>query len=96
MPDLLHTLHEQDLGFLKIIAAAWGLELQAPDAETALPLLVAGMSNRLLAREIIETLPDAARQAIYALLNNQGQLSLVVVLPPLWRSAQPGCRKTRP
>ena len=33
------------------------------------------MSNRLLAQEIIETLPDAARQAIFALLNNQGQLS---------------------
>jgi len=75
MPDLIHTLHEQDLGFLKIIAEAWGLELQAPDAETALPLLVAGMSNRLLAQEIIETLPDAARQAVHALLNNQGQLS---------------------
>ena len=75
MPDLFHTLHEQDLGFLEIVAAAWGLELQAPDAETALPILVAGMSNRLLAQEIIETLPDAARQAMYALLNNQGQIS---------------------
>ena len=75
MPDLFHTLHEQDLGFLEIVAAAWGLELQAPDAETALPILVAGMSNRLLAQEIIETLPDAARQAMYTLLNNQGQLS---------------------
>ena len=75
MPDLFHTLLGQDLGFLKIVAAAWGLELQAPDAETALPILVTGMSNRLLAHEIIETLPDAARQAMYALLNNQGQLS---------------------
>ncbi|MDX9863366.1 MAG: hypothetical protein RBT34_01030, partial [Anaerolineaceae bacterium] len=75
MPDLFHTLHERDLGFLKIIAAAWGLEIEAPDAETALPLLVTGMSNRLLAQEIIETLPDAARQAVHALLNNEGQLS---------------------
>ena len=75
MPDLFHTLHEQDLGFLKIIAEAWGLELQAPDADAALPLLIAGMSNRLLAQEIIDTLPDAARQAVHALLNNQGQLS---------------------
>jgi Helicase conserved C-terminal domain len=75
MPDILHTLHEHDLGFLKIIAEAWGLELQAPDAETALPLLIAGMSNRLLAQEIIETLPDAAHQAVHALLNNEGRLS---------------------
>ncbi len=75
MPDLFHTLYGQDLGFLKIIATAWGLEIEAPDADTALPILVAGMSNRLLAQEIIETLPDAARQAVYALLNNQGQLS---------------------
>ena len=75
MPDLFHTLHEYDLGFLKMIASAWGMELDAPDAETALPVLVAAMSNRLLAQEIIETLPDAARQAVHALLNNQGQLS---------------------
>jgi len=75
MPDLIHTLSEQDLGFLKMIAAAWGLELNAPDANAALPILIAGMSNRLLTQEIIETLPDAARQAVYALLNNDGRLS---------------------
>ena len=75
MPDLYHTLHEQDLGFLKIIAEAWGLELDAPNADAALPLLVAGMSNHLLTQEIIETLPDTARQAVHALLNNEGRLS---------------------
>lgn len=75
MPDLFHTLHGHDLGFLKIIAGAWGLELQAPDADTALPILIAGMSNRLLAQEIIETLPNPARQAVHSLLDNEGQLS---------------------
>ena len=75
MPDLLHTLQGHDLGFLKIVAEAWGLELTAPDVHTALPLLVNGMSNRLLAEEIIDTLPDPARQALREMLKQEGKIS---------------------
>jgi hypothetical protein len=75
MPDLMHTLQGHDLGFLKIVAEAWGLDLQAPDVHAALPLLVGGMSNRLLAEEIIDSLPAPARQALRELLKNEGLLS---------------------
>lgn len=75
MPDLFHTLQGHDLGFLKIVAEAWGLEMHAPDVHTALPMLVTSLTNRLLAQEIIESLPEEARQALRELLENEGRLS---------------------
>jgi hypothetical protein len=75
MPDLLHTLQGNDLGFLRMIANAWGIELNAPDAYTALPLLVKAINSRVLIHEIVETLPTEAQSALQALLENEGKLS---------------------
>jgi hypothetical protein len=74
MPDLAHTLQGNDLGFLKMVASAWGIELNSPDAYTALPVLVSAMQNRRLASEVIETLPAAPRNALKALIENDGAL----------------------
>ncbi|MDR3577989.1 MAG: helicase-associated domain-containing protein [Anaerolineaceae bacterium] len=75
MPDLAHALQGNDLGFLRIIANAWGIELNAPDAYTALPVLVSGICNQILMNEIVEALPDPARRALLALLDNEGRMS---------------------
>ena len=74
MPDLSHTLQGNDLGFLRMVAGVWGIELNSPDAYTALPVLVSAMKNRRLAGEVIESLPAAARSALQALLENEGAL----------------------
>jgi hypothetical protein len=74
MPDLSHTLQGNDLGFLRMVAGAWGIELNSPDAYIALPVLVNGMQNRRLAGEVIESLPDGARSALKALIENEGIL----------------------
>jgi hypothetical protein len=75
MPDLSQALQGHDLGFLKIVAGAWGVELTAPDAATALPILSRALLERPLVQEVLETLPPEARQALQALMEHDGQLS---------------------
>lgn len=72
MPTLLNTLSGQDLGFLKIVANGWGLEINAPDAHTARSLLIDSMDHIELIREIIETLPMDAKIAIQAIYEHDG------------------------
>ena len=72
MPDLQLTLQGNDLGFFKMVAGAWGIDLVAPDVHTALPLLVNALLNRSLVSEIIESLPAEARQALEAVQQNDG------------------------
>ena len=74
MPDLTHTLQGSDLGFLRIVANAWGIELNAPDAYSALPALVDAIRSRQLVLEVVEGLPTEARGAIQDLLDSEGRL----------------------
>lgn len=78
MPGLLHTLQGNDLSFLRMVANAWGVELNAPDAYTAVPLLVIAISDPQLVLEVAETLPVEAHQALETLLENEGRLSWAV------------------
>lgn len=74
MPDLEHTLQGHDLGFLKIVAEAWGVELTAPDAPTALPILLEAILNRQTVAEMVESLPESAQKALSVLLENDGRM----------------------
>jgi hypothetical protein len=74
MPDLLHTLTGHDLGFLKIVASNWRIELNAPDAATGLPILTAAMLSRPVISETLEELPEQAREALQVLIENEGRL----------------------
>lgn len=74
MPDLMRTLQGHDLGFLKIVASLWGLDIHAPDAAAALPELMRGMCDAALAAELIETLPLSARSALQALMRQDGAI----------------------
>jgi hypothetical protein len=74
MPDLEHTLQGHDLGFLKIVAGTWGIELNAPDTVTALPILVEGVLENADFAEIIEALPQDAKNVLQALLRNDGHM----------------------
>lgn len=75
MPDLLHTLQGNDLTFLRLVAGSWGIDLTAPDAYTALPVLVDKIFEPGLIHEVIEALPVEARAALQDLLENEGRLS---------------------
>ncbi|MHB0964923.1 MAG: helicase-associated domain-containing protein [Bellilinea sp.] len=75
LPDLLHSLHGRDLGFLKIIAGLWRIELDVPNVRAALPMLTRAMLDPELANEIIGALPIAAQDALIALAEQDGLLS---------------------
>jgi hypothetical protein len=74
MPTLAQSLHSHDLGYLRILAEHWGLELAAPDAHTALPILTAALLDRELVAEIVAALSDEAQSALAALNANNGRL----------------------
>lgn len=74
MPDLEHTLQGHDLGFLKILAGAWGIELNARDTVTALPVITSGILEHAEFAEVIEALPQDARNVLQALLQNEGRM----------------------
>lgn len=74
MPDLMHRLQTQDLGFLEIVAELWGVELKAADARSALRPLTRALLDPGLLIEIVDALPAQARQALDALILNEGWL----------------------
>ena len=71
MPDLIHSLQSSDLGQLRIIASFWGLELASPDPRQAVQELSAAMLDSQLVLEIIESLPDDAKESLEALLQEK-------------------------
>jgi len=68
-------LQDYDLSLLHMIAQSWGVELKAPDARTAVPLLVSTILDAELVEEVLETLPADAVEALQGLLDNDGFLS---------------------
>ena len=75
MPDLIHSLQGRDLGHLRVVASLWGIELNAPDGHTALPLLVKAMLDRRLMLEIVESLPAEAQTCLKTILAHEGRLT---------------------
>lgn len=74
MPDLFHSLQGRDLGFLRIIADLWGVEMNAPDARVALPQVVAALLERPLVEEVVGSLSPEAQAALANLLQSEGRL----------------------
>lgn len=74
MPDLYHTLANSDIGHLRIVAALWGVELRATEAEKARQELCTALLEPTLAEEILTTLPADARRALIALAEAEGRL----------------------
>jgi hypothetical protein len=74
MPDLHFSLRDLDLGHLRIVAEMWGVDLDEPDARSALPVLVTALNERDLVAEVIESLPEAAQTALAHLAREGGRL----------------------
>lgn len=74
LPNLTKSLHNYDLGHLRIAAELWGLELNAPNARAAVQKMVTDMLDRELITEVMEALPVEATRAINDLAQNDGSL----------------------
>jgi hypothetical protein len=74
MPDLAHSLPAKDLGFLRIVASLWGLELASSEAVAASVELAAALCDAELIEEVISTLPEDGRAALNALIEQNGRM----------------------
>ena len=74
MPNLTQSLQGRDIGFLRIVARLWGLELLATDTEAALSELVPALLDPKLVAEMVESLPAQARAALDSLGKAGGRL----------------------
>ncbi|HEX6269299.1 MAG TPA: helicase-associated domain-containing protein [Anaerolineales bacterium] len=74
MPDLFHSLLNQDIGHLRIIAEIWGLELNPQDVDTARGQLSLSLLEPDLLAEIIDSLSPEADSAITTLVNSGGRI----------------------
>jgi len=77
MPDLLQSLHKQDIGHLRIIAEFWGLELDSSTADDAREELSASLLDAELATELLDSLSSQAKSAIRALMEEEGRIPWV-------------------
>ena len=74
MPKLIQSLQGRDLGYLRIVARFWGLELNAPDTDAALVELAVAMLNPIMVPEIIDSLPTNSQSALMALTEAGGKI----------------------
>ena len=74
MPDLIHSLHKQDLGHLLIIAEFWGLELESTDIDAAREELSAALLDPSLLAELMDSLSTQADSALTDLVSSGGRI----------------------
>jgi hypothetical protein len=74
MPDLFDSLLKQDIGFLRIIAELWGLELDSKNVDAAREKLTISLLDLNLLAELIDSLSPEADSAITALVNAGGRI----------------------
>jgi len=74
MPNLIQSFQGRDIGYLRIVARLWGIELAASDADTASKELAVAMLDSQLVTEIVDSIPADARSALEALATAEGKL----------------------
>lgn len=74
MPDLSASLHQHDLGHLRIVAEFWGFELESTDTKSALEELCGSLLDLEAVSETLEILPAEARSALNALVDAGGRI----------------------
>lgn len=75
MPNLRKSLIEQDLGYLRILADAWQIELPVQDQKQALETILQAMLDPEAVREVWEAISPECQQALGSLLANKNRLS---------------------
>lgn len=73
MPSIKKQLHAYDLDLLERIASFWGVEAGSLDAAAAVEALTRAMQNAALAAEVIDSLPQPAKDALEFLKLNSGK-----------------------
>ncbi len=75
MPDLAQSLKNQDVGFLRIVAELWGVNLSTIKESELAPFLAKSIITQISNPDILKKLPVEAQLALNDLTQNQGALS---------------------
>jgi len=75
MPALKKMLQAYDLDLIERICSTWGVEPNQPDLSTSINALMAAMQDTVLVNEVIESLPQSAREAWNYILNHSQKLT---------------------
>jgi len=75
MPDLAQSLGNYDLGYLQIVAEAWGIDYSAKDLQLGLNIIVPQLLDESFLNEMLNRLPGEARSALEDLQNNNGRMT---------------------
>ncbi len=74
MPDLFHTLLKYDLGYLRIVAGLWGLELESNEADSAAEELASALLDPEPVHETMEILQPDSLTALKTLAASNGKM----------------------
>ena len=74
MPALKKFLHAYDLDLLERIASLWGVDFGSLDASAAADELAQSMGNAALASEVVDSLPQSAKDALSSLAAAGGKI----------------------
>ncbi len=74
MPTLIQSLQGRDIGFLRIVARFWGIELLASDTELAIMEIAKVLNDKSLVAEIIASLTLDSRSALEMLVKADGKI----------------------
>lgn len=74
MPTLIQCLQNQDIGYLRIVAELWGIEVPMGEASLVAEHLASAMRDSILLEEVISNLPPDALNALQALQQSGGKI----------------------
>jgi len=74
MPDLYQTFLKRDIGFLRLVAGFWELELESRDVDSASEELCASLLDAETVSDTLEILAPEARVALTALVEANGKM----------------------
>lgn len=74
MPDLSQVFQPNDLGFIRIVASLWGVDLSSSDPAAAALELAEFLCDAELVEEVVSTLPKDGRAALEALTGAGGRI----------------------
>lgn len=74
MRTLLRTLQDRDAGFLRVVCELWGLDAPPGSSLESVQAIAAQMTQPEQLKELIESLPDPARELVELLIEHEGRL----------------------
>ncbi len=75
MRSLLHTLEDQDTGYVRILCELWGFDLPQGSHRSVVEDITLSILNRNTLDELLDSLPDAAKQTLEGIAQAGGRMA---------------------